>query len=118
MSDGFFLIEPMALNPLIGITRDHTLSVLALEWLLGRIREGDSLAANADLRVIRVEYHGAYPSIGLVPHGASREHCDAIESAIQRAAEELVASGTLAGLFEFAATNPRNWPAYAVALMS
>jgi hypothetical protein len=66
MNHGYTVIEPSALVGLYGNPKYFELAVLYLYWLAERLeRSSNEALAGISVDVIRVEYQGAYPALGV-----------------------------------------------------
>ncbi len=68
MKHGYQIIEPTALNHLLATPKAFEITVALLYWLveLTRAELKETLEeAKAGIEVIRAEYHGPYPAIGV-----------------------------------------------------
>jgi hypothetical protein len=69
MSKGYQIIEPDTLVGLFADPKYFELSVALFTWLIERLREDlKEQLVPAELDIIRVEYCGAYPAIGIHYH--------------------------------------------------
>lgn len=66
MSKNYQIVEPPSLAGMFGAPRNFDIAVALFTWLIVLLREDlKEQLIGAELEVIRAEYHGAYPAIGI-----------------------------------------------------
>jgi hypothetical protein len=66
MKKGYQLIEPGSLSELLPLTSTFDVTIALLSWLVDVLRaELKERLGSAELQVIRGEYQGAFPAIGI-----------------------------------------------------
>ena len=115
MTDGYQVVEPQGLLPLYGQRRNFAFAVAAFEWLIGAVRKdlGDRLLG-VSLRVIRVEYLGAYPALGI----HYDEGVPDVQVLVEEACERALRTRPVSEFVEFLGTGDRDWTRLAEQLMS
>ena len=106
MSEGYQVVEPECLSALTASPHQVEFAVAVLYWLQQALRaELGSRLEGVDIDIIRVEYHGAYPALGL----KYREKVPAIGRLVEDAANRLLRNRSVADLSDFIARTDRNW---------
>jgi hypothetical protein len=66
MKKSYQIIEPAALGTLLGKPKSFDFTLAILSWLIDLVRaELRDQLDGAQIELIRAEYHGAYPAIGI-----------------------------------------------------
>ncbi|MEP6987731.1 MAG: hypothetical protein ABI970_19165, partial [Chloroflexota bacterium] len=66
MAKGYRIIEPIQIDPLLKYDRYHSHAMPIFYWLIGELyKELKDQLADVEIEVIKVEYMGAYPALGL-----------------------------------------------------
>jgi hypothetical protein len=116
MSDaGYTIIEPPSLEGWLGTVKNRAMLVALLSWLRHRLSEvlkDDSPTLRIDL--IRVEYLGAYPALGV--HGTKDMPAD-IPERLDALTEQILSSSSLADFLNFALDDGIDWTAEAQTLL-
>jgi hypothetical protein len=111
MNDGYNIVEPPCLALLFGNPKCFDFAVLMLQWVASEAN-ARCLAGAGVVEVIKVEYAGAYPALGI--KGAS---LDDAESALSKLAEELLDTRTIPELLTYAAASNVHWRQMAISLL-
>lgn len=115
MSDaGYTIIEPPSLERWLGTVKNRAMLVALLSWLRHRLSKAlkdDSPALRMD--VIRGEYLGAYPALGV--HGTEDIPAD-IPERLNALTEQILSSSSVADFLNFALDDGIDWTAEAQTL--
>jgi hypothetical protein len=103
---GYQVIEPTALAPLLSDPSNHVLAVMTLSWLIEQLQGtlGGQLEG-VSLEVIRVEYHGAYPALGVHYTSESSDLGPVIEACV----EGLLRDRSVGDLVEYVVRRRVDW---------
>ena len=116
MSDaGYTIIEPPSLEEWLGTVQNRAMLVALLSWLRLRLSEAlkdDSPALRID--VIRVEYLGAYPALGV--RGTHDVPAD-IPERLNALTEQILSGSSVADFLNFALDDGIDWTAEAQTLL-
>ena len=89
MSKGYQIVEPASLAGILAVPESFELTVAVLSWLSAKLHEElKEQLVGAQLAVIRVEYHGAYPAIGIQYESNPNDLGPLVESTINRLLKE------------------------------
>jgi hypothetical protein len=115
MKKGYQLIEPELLAGLVAAPKTFDLSIALLAWVVEVVRAelGDRLKG-VELEIIRVEYFGAYPAIGI--HYSAAD-IDDVGPLVEATIVDLVTQRPVADFVSFLMRTPRNWREEAEALL-
>ena len=106
MKKGYQIIEPLCLSDLYSDPRHFEFAVTLFHWIVDELRnELNSEIKGIDIDVIRVNYLGAYPAIGISYINESKDMAPLIESAI----DHLVARKPIIDLVSFIAKSNIDW---------
>ena len=115
MSDaGYTIIEPPSLEDWLGTVRNRAMLVALLSWLRHRLSDAlkdDSPALRID--VIKVEYLGAYPALGV--HGTDDVPADITER-LTALTEQILSGSSVVDFLNFALDDGIDWTAEAQTL--
>lgn len=110
MTKGYQVIYPDELAEL----KDDILCVAVLHWLVDRLKiEHGVLLSGIEISVIKVNYHGNYPAIGL-HYGEQRDNR---EAEILAAISALLKAATVIDLIKFFTSVHETWEDVASSLL-
>lgn len=114
MPEGYQVLEPPSLAPLLANPRGWDVAVAALYWVIDELRL--ELAEHLDgvrLEVIRVEYQGAYPALGV----QYLVEMDDLGPLIEDAVDQIVLTRPASSLFRYVGSSGRDWHRVAAELL-
>jgi len=116
MSDaGYTIIEPPSLEEWLGTVKNRAMLVALLSWL--QLRLSETLKDNSPalrIDVIRVDYLGAYPALGV--HGNNDVPADIAER-LNALTEQILSSSSVADFLNFALDDGIDWTVEAQTLL-
>ena len=108
MSKNYQIVEPPTLAGLFGTPANFDIAVALFTWLIDRLREDlKEQLVGAELEVIRAEYHGAYPAIGI--HYDSDTDPNDLGPLVESTIAKLLSERTLADFLSFVASSKIDW---------
>jgi hypothetical protein len=107
MKKGYQIIEPPSLSGLFPRTASFDVTVALLSWLVETLRvELNDRLGGAEIELIRAEYQGAYPAIGI--HYPAEEGED-LGLVVETAITELLRQRSMADFVSFLARARTDW---------
>ena len=108
MKKGYQLLEMRALDNLAKWPHQHILLVPILFWLIDEIKlELKEELKNVELEVIKAEYHGAYPCLGI--HYFNQKNPEDIGPIVEATIERLLSKKTAFDFVKHAEKGNINW---------
>jgi hypothetical protein len=115
MDRGYQIVEPEGLALLLGVPADFPVCVALLRWLIEEIElELGPALTGIELEVIRVDYQGAYPALGVHYREAVEDVAPMLEGAIER----LLRDRPVAHFVDFLVRNPTDWAGISARLLT
>ncbi|MDP2307876.1 MAG: hypothetical protein Q8P18_17755 [Pseudomonadota bacterium] len=106
MARGYQIIEPAGLDRLLGAPPSFPVGVALLYWLIEQLKlELGPRLDGLEVEVIRVEYHGAYPALGV----HYREEVGDIAPLLERTIDRLLRDRPVASFVAFLVDHPADW---------
>ncbi len=111
MNRGYRIIEPILINSMIVDKKYHAYAVSVLFWLVEAIYKAlEDQIDTFDLEVIKVEYMGVYPALGLqyesMPYEAPNYP---LEKLIEETANRLLSEKPISELIKYIAASVVDW---------
>jgi hypothetical protein len=111
MAKGYRIIEPVLIDPLLKYDKYHSYAVPIFYWLIEELyKELKDQLEGVDIEVIKVEYMGAYPVLGLKyeikPYEAPNFQ---LEKTVEETANRLLRERPISDLVNFIATSGMDW---------
>jgi len=115
MSEGYQIVEPACLGALVGDPKCQDLAILILHWVAAEANARRTLPGGT-VEVLKVTYMGSYPALGV--RGQSPDaSADETDVRLAELAEELVRSGSVAGLIAHATSTGIHWRDFSRSMM-
>lgn len=105
---GYQLIEPATLDRVFAVPGNFAIAVAMFHWLIDELHRelGDQLQG-VTLQVVRVEYLGAYPALGLQYEREGHDVGPLVEQTIER----ILRSRPVASFAQFVGQSRLDWDA-------
>lgn len=111
MSEGYQIVEPSCLTAIFSDPKCFDFAVIILSWVASEANSR-RLVGDGKVEVIRVEYAGAYPALGV--RGTARDDADAV---LQELSATLLRTKSVEELISFAAASGIHWRNQALAIL-
>lgn len=116
-NSGYTLIEPEIIGEWLGTTSNQGMLVALLQWLVTHIKAESAeefSSSRIEVEVLKVEYLGVYPTIGVHDDGnLSKEIVSKIEGIIV----EKIKATPIVEFLQFALNSDRDWNSEAERLL-
>jgi len=109
MTRGYQIVEPELLAPLLSNPQQIDASLMVLAWLIGEVhRELNGQLEGVEIEIIRVEYMGAYPALGV---WYSRAAMADLGKLIEQTTDRILKKKNVAEFAAFCAGTDTDWAA-------
>ena len=106
-NDGYQIVEPQIIQQWLNIVVHREFLVALLYWLAERLtKQLSTKYPGIEVSVIKVQYHGAYPCIGIrYPDESVPDLCESSEQSI----ENLIRNTSVLDFIQFVFSSKKSW---------